>query len=340
MCAREKVWGAVWVCVCVSVYLYLCVCVGVVMQDACVSDTRDTHVYPLPPACASACWHTTTHICMHLHVRVCVCVCARARAQDVFVSAVCVQDGDDPQDTLSSYGIFRKRALQIVALLRRETWNLRHHMHFRHPVYVSWLPICVFNILTPYLTEYLCIRYSDSLFDYLFVYSIFWLTIWLPICVFDILTPYWTTYLCIRYSDSLFDWIFVYSIFWLPIWLNTCVFDILTPYLTTYLCIQYSDYLFVYSIFWLPIWLNVCVFDILTPYLTEYLCIRYSDSLFDYLFVYLIFWLPTCILSICYVFHLCTYVRNHDAYTYLCIVNILTPYLYKSICVYSIGVHV
>jgi len=30
--------------------------------------------------------------------------------------------------------ISRKRALQLVALLRKETYNLRHPMHLRHPV--------------------------------------------------------------------------------------------------------------------------------------------------------------------------------------------------------------
>jgi len=35
---------------------------------------------------------------------------------------------------LSSWEIFRKRALYLMALLRKETCNLRHPMHLRHPV--------------------------------------------------------------------------------------------------------------------------------------------------------------------------------------------------------------
>ena len=45
-----------------------------------------------------------------------------------------VLGGEDAQDALSLQVIFRKRAVQLVALLRKETCNLRHPMHFRHPI--------------------------------------------------------------------------------------------------------------------------------------------------------------------------------------------------------------
>ena len=47
---------------------------------------------------------------------------------------LCVHGGEDPQDALSLQVIFRKRALELVALLREMTCNLRHSMHLRHPV--------------------------------------------------------------------------------------------------------------------------------------------------------------------------------------------------------------
>ena len=45
-----------------------------------------------------------------------------------------VQDGEDAQDAVSSEVIFRKRALESVALLWKETCNLSH---VRHPVPVQ-----------------------------------------------------------------------------------------------------------------------------------------------------------------------------------------------------------
>jgi len=45
-----------------------------------------------------------------------------------------VQGGEDASDALSLQVNFRKRALQLVVLLRKETCNSRHPMHFCHPV--------------------------------------------------------------------------------------------------------------------------------------------------------------------------------------------------------------
>jgi len=45
-----------------------------------------------------------------------------------------LQGGGDPPDTLSLQVIFCKRALKLVALLRKMTCNLRHPMGLRHPV--------------------------------------------------------------------------------------------------------------------------------------------------------------------------------------------------------------
>ena len=45
-----------------------------------------------------------------------------------------VQGGENPQDALSVQLIFRKRALQMVALLRKETCNFRHPVGLCHPV--------------------------------------------------------------------------------------------------------------------------------------------------------------------------------------------------------------
>jgi len=48
-----------------------------------------------------------------------------------------VQGGVESQDALPIKVIFRKRALQSVALLRKMTCDLRHPMGFRHPVVAS-----------------------------------------------------------------------------------------------------------------------------------------------------------------------------------------------------------
>jgi len=45
-----------------------------------------------------------------------------------------IQGGAESLDALSLEAIFCKRALKIMALLRKEICNLRHPMHLRHPV--------------------------------------------------------------------------------------------------------------------------------------------------------------------------------------------------------------
>jgi len=45
-----------------------------------------------------------------------------------------VQGGEDAYHALSLDVVFRERALYLVALLRKETYNLRQPMHLRHPV--------------------------------------------------------------------------------------------------------------------------------------------------------------------------------------------------------------
>ena len=45
-----------------------------------------------------------------------------------------IEGGEDAYDALSLEFSFRERALYFVALLRKETCNLRHSMHLRHPV--------------------------------------------------------------------------------------------------------------------------------------------------------------------------------------------------------------
>jgi len=49
--------------------------------------------------------------------------------------------GQDPEDAFSLQVVFRKRALELVALLRKMTCNIRHPMHLRHPVF-----ICIYII--------------------------------------------------------------------------------------------------------------------------------------------------------------------------------------------------
>ena len=48
---------------------------------------------------------------------------------------VCGSCGEDPQDALSLYVVFRKRALRLVALLQKMTYKIRHPMGLGHPVW-------------------------------------------------------------------------------------------------------------------------------------------------------------------------------------------------------------
>ena len=56
-----------------------------------------------------------------------------AERESVYV-CMSVLGGEDDQDAISLWVIFCKRALQFVALLRKEPCNFRHPMHCRHLV--------------------------------------------------------------------------------------------------------------------------------------------------------------------------------------------------------------
>ena len=57
-----------------------------------------------------------------------------------------LQGGEDAYDALSLDVISRERALYLVSLLRKETCNLRHPMHLRHPVIcVCFYMMCVWG---------------------------------------------------------------------------------------------------------------------------------------------------------------------------------------------------
>jgi len=53
---------------------------------------------------------------------------------------IIVQGSGNAEDALSLW-VISKRATQLVALLRKETCNLRHPMHRRHPV--QYNPLCL-----------------------------------------------------------------------------------------------------------------------------------------------------------------------------------------------------
>ena len=52
----------------------------------------------------------------------------------VRINGFLLHDGEDTEDALSLWVIFRKRTLQLVALLQKETCNWRHPMHLCQPV--------------------------------------------------------------------------------------------------------------------------------------------------------------------------------------------------------------
>ena len=58
------------------------------------------------------------------------------------------EGGEDVSDALYLQFIFRKRALKLVAILRKETCNLRHPVHVRRPVTrlaaVTCVTVCVY----------------------------------------------------------------------------------------------------------------------------------------------------------------------------------------------------
>jgi len=55
-----------------------------------------------------------------------------------------IQGGEDPKDALSLEVILRKRALQLVALLRKMTCNLRHPKGLRYTV--QYIASCLIYI--------------------------------------------------------------------------------------------------------------------------------------------------------------------------------------------------
>jgi len=68
-----------------------------------------------------------------------------------WVTHMCIQGGVESYDALSLQGIFRKRALYIVALLRKMTCNLRHPMTLHYPVTVPSYGICVLVARNSYM---------------------------------------------------------------------------------------------------------------------------------------------------------------------------------------------
>ena len=74
---------------------------------------------------------TCVHLCVCASVRVCMCFFTAS-------SYSRIQRGEDHLDAFSVWVSFRKRAPQLVALLRKETCNLLHSMHPRHPVSMGW----------------------------------------------------------------------------------------------------------------------------------------------------------------------------------------------------------
>ena len=144
-------WGGVWVCVCERC-MCICVCVGVVMHDtcdACVFACVSMCIrYPQPaPLLAAIQQHI--FVCICTCVCVCLCVCARARC----IRICCMCTGwrrpteylifiwHFPQKSPTNSGSFAKRDLRLETS------------------YAS-SPPCI-----RIFTTYLCIRYSDSLFD-------------------------------------------------------------------------------------------------------------------------------------------------------------------------------
>jgi len=133
---------------CRFIYIYVYVLVGVfgaVCVFVCAMGT-------IQWMCTDMCMYI--YMCVYICAHACVCVyrCACLRLCQNWVdrciwSSLCgclyahvvssefsVQGGKDAEDTLSSYVIFRKRALYLLAFWRKETCNTRHPMHFHHPI--------------------------------------------------------------------------------------------------------------------------------------------------------------------------------------------------------------
>ena len=83
------------------------------------------------------------HVCIYTHASFKHIVLSVLLSMFVLIDISTEQGGEDPQDALSLQVIFRNRALQLVALLRKMTCNLRHPTGLRHPISVFVLILYV-----------------------------------------------------------------------------------------------------------------------------------------------------------------------------------------------------
>jgi len=94
--------------------------------------------------------HTHTHTYTHVYEQIPLCTC-REYNISMCVCMVCVHGVSYMSATgwrsvircLKSQIIFRNRATNYRALLRKMTCDLRHPMTLRHPVYIVSMCVCV-----------------------------------------------------------------------------------------------------------------------------------------------------------------------------------------------------
>jgi len=81
---------------------------------------------------------------------------------------LCVRYFHDPLSPWYLEVIFRKRALWLVALLRKETCDSWHPMHLRHPICHIMDPLSPWFLEGPYIYVYTYIY----IYIYMYVYSV------------------------------------------------------------------------------------------------------------------------------------------------------------------------
>jgi len=125
----------------------------------------DKWIYTCQYTCMYICVHiyiyrymnTYVHLCVHMymymyasvrHIYICVYVymriCVRRKGLEI---RIYIHRGVESQDALSSRVVYRKRALWLVAVLRKMTYNVGHPMGLRHPVRIVWICLRIYKII-------------------------------------------------------------------------------------------------------------------------------------------------------------------------------------------------
>jgi len=143
----ESVYMYVCIYVCIYIYMYLYTCMYI---HICICIYVCIFIY------------VSVYIYVYIYICICIYVCLYiyvVRGSQTHQWGLSLQGGEDAQDALSLYVIFRKRALELVALLPKMTCNLRHPMGLYYlvmplaPNVLSWCCITFVYVCTYLYTD-------------------------------------------------------------------------------------------------------------------------------------------------------------------------------------------